>query len=106
LAIKGVKCQDTRPAFPMVWRIRELNTTVPDQHDPMSWRLKGLMPRYATSLPMAWRLRGLNATVPDQLASMVWRLWGLNPTVPDQQAPWSLAKGEIASACRQDNVTP
>ncbi|HCJ5612139.1 TPA: hypothetical protein NU275_004270 [Escherichia coli] len=40
LAIKGVKCQDTRPAFPMVWRIRELNTTVPDQHDPMSWRLK------------------------------------------------------------------
>ncbi|MCK0812380.1 hypothetical protein MXX91_19210 [Escherichia coli] len=46
------------------------------------------MPRYATSLPMAWRLRGLNATV------------------PDQQAPWSLAKGEIASACRQDNVTP
>ncbi|EAN5496918.1 hypothetical protein GG771_24225 [Salmonella enterica] len=55
---------------------------------------------------MVWRLRGLNSMGHAQLSSMVWRLRGLNPTIPDQQAPWSLAKGEIASACRQDNVTP
>ncbi|KIG92361.1 hypothetical protein PU25_25815, partial [Escherichia coli] len=58
---KGVKCQDTRPAFPMVWRIRELNTTVRNQ------------------LPsMVWRLRGLNATVPYQLSTMVSRFKWLN----------------------------